>query len=136
HEVPVQGTGRNHDNGIRESLVFPEVLDVNSKDSPVARLLHREFSASELRGDAEFAAWGGYVVTSVHRHSPRSTGESETLDNEFRIFDAVTSKVVYTDTIAHETRGPVPDAFFLWNNAAYFIKDQKTLTAIKLSGKV
>ncbi len=132
-EISRVAESANRISQMHDSLVFPEIFDPGDQDSPVSRVLREEFSGPEVRGDVEFAVSGDYVALNVHRRSPRAAGESETVDNEFKICDAKSSRIVYADTIARNARGPVPDSFFLWRNVVYYIKDQKTITAVRLS---
>jgi hypothetical protein len=121
------------ESGVNAALVFPEVLNPESFDSARMRLIRHELPSEGIHGDVEYVVAAHFVAMNYHVQTQRSTEETVLLDNHFKVIDTRTRRVVYEDTVARDARAAVPDSFFLWNNTAYYIKDQKTLTAVRIS---
>ncbi len=124
--------GIQHDSINNRGLVFPEILDLESIDSPTVRLLRDKLPMKELIGNVEYLITTSFLAANYHVRSSNSAEQPPLLDNCFKILDIRNGKTVYEEVIARGSRGAVPDCFFLRNGTAYFIKDQKLLTAIRL----
>ncbi len=115
-----------------QGLTFPEILETDSIESPAIRSLRKDLRANDLLGNVEYLIASGFLLTNFHLRSKHSNGGTLSMDNYLRIYDVKTANIVYDEIIAHRSSAPVPDSFFVRDTTVYFIKDQTTLTAIRL----
>lgn len=72
---------------------------------------------------------GDWIVTGTYE--PLPSAGPPTLRQRIRVADA--EKRVLLDQIIHaEARAVVPDTFFVWDGILYFLKEQRTLVAVRL----
>ena len=114
-------------------LQFPEMAEFEDVDPRISGIMKREIPTAEIQGNIEYAVINNVVLVNYYVPSRESGDEGPSLDNHFKILDIDNKRVLFSDTIFHNARAAVPDSFFVRNGMVYYIKDQKTLTAIRLS---
>jgi hypothetical protein len=117
----------------QDGLQFPEIGEFDRIDPRIAGMMRKELPATEVRGSVEYAHMDKFLLMNYHILVREGNEERPLLDNQLKIIDAANGKVIYYDTIVHNSRAPVPDSFFVRNGTVHYIKDQKTLTAIHLA---
>ena len=117
----------------QDGLQFPEIGEFDRIDPSIAGMMKKELSAADVRGPVEYARMDKFLLMNYHIPAQESSEERPLLDNQLKIFNAVSGTVLYCDTIVHNSPAPVPDSFFVRKGTVHFIKDQKTLTAIHLA---
>lgn len=116
----------------RSALEFPESVDLGGIELHLARVMRRKVPADILNGRVELLQFGNYLMLNYHILSRESSKDASLLDNHFKIIDLKKESVVFSDILSRHSKAAVPDSFFLKGNVVYFIKDQKTLTAVRL----
>lgn len=114
------------------ALEFPDAVDINSFEPQTARAVKKELPLINIHGGIESLQTGDYLVLNYHVHSHKSSNDALRYDNHLKIIDLRNGNVAYSDLLSREVKAPVPDSFFVKANTVYYIKDQKTLTAVKL----
>ncbi len=114
-------------------FVFPQPLSESEVD--VWKIVRMEIDCTTV----EYIRIGNYLLFNAYTpHSDPALG----LKNTFYIIDSATKKKVYFDMLNEFTPYAVPDSFFVDENTGnttesfgtlYYIKERKTLVAIKLS---
>jgi hypothetical protein len=117
----------------QDGLQFPEMAELERVDPRISEMMKREFPATQMHGNVEYALVDKVLLMNYYVSSWESGDEGPSLNNHFKILDVDNNRVMFSDTIAHNVRVAVPDSFFVRNGMVYYIKDQKTLTAIRLS---
>jgi hypothetical protein len=117
----------------QDGLQFPEIGEFDRIDPRIAGMMRKELPATEVRGPVEYAHMDKFLLMNYHILARGANEKRPLLDNQLKIIDAASGKVIYYDTIVHNSPAPVPDSFFVRNGTVHYIKDQKTLTAIHLA---
>ena len=116
----------------QNGLEFPEVGELDRLDPSVSDVMKKELAAGSLHGSIEYVVTDNFLVMNYHVPSRDAEDEMPSLDNQLKIIDATNGRVLYTDTIAHRSPVTAPDSFFIRNRYVYYIRDQKTLVAVRL----
>jgi hypothetical protein len=117
----------------QNGLQFPEMAEFERLDPRISGMMKRELPTAQLHGNVEYAVVDKALLMNYYVSSQKSGNEGPSLDNHLKILNVENNRVMFSDTIAHNARAAVPDSFFVRNGMVYYIKDQKTLTAIRLS---
>ncbi len=106
-----------------------------SDDDDVNEVLTRTIDQRKLVGQPEWIRKDNLLLFNYHQLTNERRGEQALLDNCFKIVDLKKGAVVFSEILNKNVVNAVPDAFFVKDDAVYFIKEKITLTAIRLSGK-
>jgi len=117
-----------------DQLQFPEPVQADRLSGGLQSFLEREVGNKEVVGGTEYLAAGPYLIMNYHVRSRNSTPESLKLDNHLAIIDTKEGVRLFADVVSRESSAPVPDSFFVRAGFLYFIKDQRTLSALELPG--
>jgi hypothetical protein len=99
-----------------KGLQFPEPVPQPGGDP------NGESMVEEIRGN-------GWTVRSIYE--PMTSAGPLTLRQRLQVSDA--EKRILLDQVIHaEARAVVPDTFFVWNGILYYLKEQRTLVAVRL----
>jgi outer membrane protein assembly factor BamB len=123
-----QDSIKRNQNGLR----FPEAVNLDTMDPGIASVVRKEIRGKAIQGYLECAVEENQVVLNYHTESKEGADGSPLFDNHFGILDNRSGKLMYSDTIAHKCRAVVPDSFFIRGGTVYYIKDQRTLIAVRL----
>lgn len=91
-----------------------------------------EFTPNNIEDikSVEYAECEKYFIANVHAAASAITSAS--MKNSLYIIDTSTKKKVYSDVLNESTPYPAPGSFFLDGRTVYYIKERKTLVALKL----
>lgn len=113
-------------------VLFPEILEKDGVDPAVATLLHSAIGGTRLTGAIEFIREQGYLVFNYHVPEPGAGPEAPMYSNRLSVIDMHEGKRVFTAVLAGQVRAFIPDSFFVKYPYVFFVKDQTTLTAVKI----
>lgn len=116
-----------------EGFLFPQIATASETDPRIASCLRKEVSNLSLRGDIEYVQWGDLLLFNYHLQSGTQSQEALLLENQFHIIDLRNGEKRFSEVLSHKSRAPVPDSFFVKDGIVFFVKDQRTLTAIPLA---
>jgi hypothetical protein len=111
---------------------FPEILDEGTQESSIAGVVQKETKGKKAAGHVEYVREGDLLLFNYHELGRGSSSEAPLYDNRFVIVDLQRGKRVFSEVLANGLRTPVPDSFFIRLPFVYFVKNQNTLTAIRL----
>jgi hypothetical protein len=115
-------------------LVFPSTIEPEAAGTKESTMIKKELPRVGIRGNVEFLTVADHLLFDYYVANERSTGDVQTLNNYFKILDIPKGKVIYADILSRDARVALSDSFFVRGNVAYYVKNQKTLTAVKLAG--
>ncbi len=132
--------GENPDevNKLREKLLqeeyekyknyqFPEPYDVR-KLSPECRLLAERIKENELvSGIIDFVRFNDLLLLSFH-----TAADEGKLNNNFRVIEIDTGKVIFEDVVNAGITSYIPDSFFLRDNLLFLIKNKTELMVFSI----
>ena len=119
-------------NSKRKDLQFPETIVTDDVALTLGAVIGKNVPAKETEGPLEFIHVDGFTVMSFHVRATASDESAHLLDNHLKIVDGESGRVVYSEIIVRGSPATAPDSFFVRNQTVYYIKEQKTLTAVSL----
>ena len=114
---------------IGEDTLFPIPCDPHGQEKAGYAFLSR-WPINELAGALDFAGCGRYTIVAAHIKT--GSGDTTGLMHVLRVHDTESGNVVYEDTLAAAAKGLAPDAFFVQGGVLYYLRERKTLCAVKL----
>lgn len=121
----------SRENGVRQTALFPEPFDPDGIDPAVADTMVTLMERKTRIQSMEFLLHRGLLLVDFYETIP-AAHESPALTNILEIIDSKSGRVLHREAITIGAGAPAPDAFFVKDNYLYFIKNQTTLTAMKL----
>ena len=116
----------------REGFLFPEVVNKDSLTPQESAVLKKELHSLATHGDIEMIRQDGYMLMNYYRESRYSTPEALILENHFSVYNLESGNRLFSDILSTNAKAATPDSFFMRNNLAFFVKNQNTLTALRL----
>jgi hypothetical protein len=116
----------------QEAFRFPEILDANSVDPLMEAMVRKATAGTRVAGEIEYIREQGYLVFNYHVPEADTGAEAPLFSNRLSVIDMQGNKSVFSAVLAHNVKAFIPDSFFAKLPYVYFIKDQTTLTAVKL----
>ena len=110
---------------------LPEILVEDEADPALVALVRKETAGKELSGRVEYL-WQNDVLLFNFHEQKRDNKESLRLENNLIVYRLSGKKRVFADVIGRNLAAYVPDSFFVRHPFVLFIKDQKTLLALRL----
>ena len=112
-------------------VTLPEVFLEEEADAALARLVEKETKGQELSGRVEYICQNNVLMFNFHVRK-RDSAEGLKLENNLIIYRLPEKKRVFADVIGRNLTSYVPDSFFVKNPFILFIKEQRTLMALRL----
>jgi hypothetical protein len=112
-------------------IALPEVFVEEEADPVLASLVRKETKGKTLSGRVEFLLQNDRFLFNFHVLT-RDSADSQKLENHMVAYCLPEKKCIFADVIGRNLAGYVPDSFFVRYPFALFIKDQRTLTALRL----
>jgi hypothetical protein len=117
-----------------KGIVFTTPLSDLTTDQRLVAFIQQHCNFDLVRGDVEVIERNGMVLFGHHQsvESDSNAQLMNLLENHFKIIDAATGELLFTDVVNRRVIAPVPDVFFVKDDMAYYVKEQKTLVGIRL----
>lgn len=106
--------------------VGQDPLDPELPQSPVAAA----WPVDTIVGPFETAGYGMHTVAAAHVRSGQ--GAEFPFVHLLKVHDALSGKVVYEETLMAGAKGIAPDAFFIHDGMLFYIRERKTLCAVRI----
>jgi len=113
-------------------VVFPFPVDLRSEQSDLAASLRRSIREESLAGPVEVVENGPFVVCSCHEQMETSAEGRPQFHNVLRIVDQGSGRVIFAVTLNPAVTTIVPESFFVRENFLVYVKDRRTITAVRL----
>jgi hypothetical protein len=112
-------------------VMLPEIFPEDSEPA-LAALIGKETKGKEISGRIEYVCHQDALLFNFHFPMRVHIGESPSFENNFVVYRLKDKKRVFAEVIGQNLAGYVPDSFFVKHPYAFFIKDRKTLTAVRI----
>ena len=112
-------------------VTIPEPLD-DEADPIVMGCVNHATKGMEVVGGIEYAKSGGFMIFDFNVRSEGRGAEPSSLENILAVYELPGRKRIFFEVTARGLKSRVPDVFFICNETLFFVKDQRTLTAIRL----
>ncbi|MCX6142431.1 MAG: DUF4905 domain-containing protein [Ignavibacteriales bacterium] len=112
-------------------VTLPEVFVEEKADPMLVALVGKETKGKELSGRVEFVRQNDILLFNFHVQSRHNTSDPK-LENNLVVYRLPNGKRIFADVIGRNLTGYVPDSFFVRGPFVLFIKEQRTLTAVRL----
>jgi hypothetical protein len=117
-------TGRADDD-----VLFPSALDPHGPE--LSQLpMASAWPLDAIVGWIEIAPRTRHTIAAAHIAA--GSGPAQSLAQVLRIHDTASGKILYEDTLVAAAKGIAPDAFFVHDDTLYYIRERKTLCAVKV----
>jgi hypothetical protein len=113
-----------------QGTIFSELYSQKQVDSEVASIIQQITGGNALEGWKEFLLRSNILLVSYYRKENSSA--SATLENILTVYDTERREMRFNEIIVKGVQAPSPDTFFVKDEFVYFIKNQNTLTALRL----
>lgn len=117
---------------VQAKVVLPDILDVASTEPLTHSLVDKGIRGRSVVGNIEFINEHGYFLFNCHLPAKNSTEQMRTYENHFFVYRLPEGKRLFSEVVGRNLKGYVPDTFFVKRPRAFFIKDERTLTALRL----
>ena len=91
------------------------------------------YNAGTVAGPVEAVEQGELVIFDYHEISGSGPAQNALFSSFIKIVERATGTVVYTDTVSTGVQSVIPDLFFVLHDMLYYIKDRRTLVAVRLA---
>lgn len=118
-----------------EGVVFPVPVDLLADNSHGGREIQASVSTESLVGPVEAVNEDNLTVFSYHERADTAANEPPRFNRLLRILDRRTGTPVFEETLEAGVGAVVPDSFFLYNDTLLYVKDRRTITAVRLVGQ-
>jgi len=113
---------------------FPLPLEQLAADDPgLVAAVKEHYDAGTLAGPVEAVEQKGLIIFDYHDQSGQGTSEDPLFSNVVKVVERATGALVYSDTVSTGAHAVVPELFFLQHDMLYYIKERRTLMAVRLT---
>lgn len=112
-------------------FTFPVSL-MPGGDAP-GEIIGEYIRPDELIGTVEYIEHDDMLLFNYHEKNMETSSERIILKNYFKIVSIANEGLLFSETLNTNASYPIPDAFFLYDDVLFYVKDRSTLTAIPLS---
>jgi hypothetical protein len=113
-----------------QGTIFPELYNQRQVDSEAAAIVQQITGGNALECWIEYLLRDNILLVSYYRKENSSS--SAALENILIVYDIERKEKRFNETILKGVQVPSPDTFFVKDEFVYFIKNQNTLTALRL----
>jgi len=114
-----------------DTMELPVPLDQFSRDNAdLVAMVERHLSLEKITGPIGVLKYGTVIAISFHENV--GTGEKTLLNNILTLLDKRTGTAIFNEILNMNSPAIAPESFFAQHGMLYFIKELKTLTALKI----
>lgn len=113
-------------------VTLPEILSEGSLEPTMLAFVSRLTKGKGVVGNIEFIQENDILAFNYHVHAREATAQTPFYENHLFVYRYPQGTRLFSDVTSRDLKAQVPDAFFVRRRRLFFIKDQKTLTALRL----
>ncbi len=113
-------------------MTLPEIMSEGSVEPSMLAFVSRLTKGRGVVGNFEFILENNILAFNCHVRAPGAAAQTPAYENHLFVYRYPQGTRIFSDIIARDLKARVPDAFFFRRGRLFFIKDQKTLTALRL----
>ena len=110
----------------------PEIMSDDALDPSILALVNRTLKRREIAGNVEYIKQNDVLAFNYHILARTSAGQSQSFENHLFIYRLPQGTCAFSDIIGRDLKASVPDSFFVRRSRLFFVKDQHTLTTLRL----
>ncbi|MBF8295129.1 MAG: hypothetical protein HW389_1674 [Bacteroidetes bacterium] len=110
----------------------PEILTDNALDPSMLALVNRTARGKKIAGSVEYVKQNDVLAFNYHILARTPAVQSQSFENHLFVYRLPQCRCVFSDIIGRDLKAHVPDSFFVRRSRLFFVKDQHTLTALRL----
>ena len=110
----------------------PEILTDNALDPSMLALVNRTARGKKIAGSVEYVKQNDVLAFNYHILARTPAVQSQSFENHLFVYRLPQGTCVFSDIIGRDLKAHVPDSFFVRRSRLFFVKDQHTLTALRL----
>jgi hypothetical protein len=117
---------------IAPEMTLPEILSEGAVEPALLAFVSRLTKGKGAVGNTEFILEDDILAFNYHVRVPGAAAQTPFYENHLFVYRYPQGTRLFSDVTARDLKAQVPDTFFVRNRRLFFVKDQKTLTAIRL----
>ncbi|MBP1649778.1 MAG: hypothetical protein H6Q30_3223 [Bacteroidetes bacterium] len=119
----------------RNHVNFPLPLERLAIDDPdLATAVKRHSNLTTVTGPVEAVEHGRFIIFDYNGPAPRRTAQDPPLySSTVKVVERATGSLLYSDTVCTGAHGVIPELFFVQHDMLYYIKERRTLIAVRLA---
>ena len=110
----------------------PEIMSDDALDPSILALVNRTTKGKKIAGNVEYIKQNDLLAFNYHILAGTPAAQSQSFENHFFIYRLPQGTCAFSDIIGRDLKAYVPDSFFIRRSRLFFVKDQHTLTALRL----
>ena len=110
----------------------PEIMSDDALDPSILALVNRTVKRRKIAGNVEYIKQNDVLAFNYHILARTSAGQTQSFENHLFIYRLPQGTCVFSDIIGRDLKAYVPDSFFVRRSRLFFVKDQHTLTTLRL----
>jgi Domain of unknown function (DUF4905) len=121
--------------GMPHGMAFPTTVDLGQEDHGVVAQIRRSMPVQSLVGPVEVVEHDTLVIFSFHEHAGVDAHNYARFNTLLHILDRRSGAVVLREILDKEVAACVPDSFFVQEDFLFYVKDRRTITAVRLANR-
>jgi hypothetical protein len=114
--------------------LFPVPFDQLAAGQPeVASMIRNHCDVGYIPGSIEVAATNDFVILDYHVASTGGTAWETPFTSTLMVIERATGEIFHSDTIVRKGRTIIPELFFVRQDMLYYIRERRTLIAVRLA---
>jgi hypothetical protein len=110
----------------------PEIMSDDAPDPSILALVNRTAKGRKLAGNIEYIKQNDLLAFNYHILARASAVQSQSFENHLFIYRLPQGTCAFSGIIGRDLKAYVPDSFFIRRSRLFFVKDQHTLTTLRL----
>lgn len=116
-----------------EVKIRTPIFNLDEDFSEHAVVIREHCDVRTIVGPVEFLEQGSTLVFNYHQRSSSSSEEHIKVHNILKIVDRGSGTVLFDTQVHTNSSSVVPESFLVRHDMLYFVREQKTLTAVDLT---
>jgi hypothetical protein len=110
----------------------PGIMRDEALDPSILALVNRTAKGKKIAGNIEYIKHNDLLAFNYHIHARTSAIHSHSFENHLFVYRLPQGTCAFSDIIGRDLKAYVPDSFFIRRSRLFFVKDQHTLTTLRL----
>jgi hypothetical protein len=121
--------------GVPYGVVFPTTMDLGKEDHDVGAQIRRSIPVQSLVGPIEVVEHDNLVIFSFYERAGVDAQDHAQFNNLLHILDRRSGAVVLRERLDKQVAALVPDSFFVQEDVLLYVKDRRTIIAVRLANR-
>jgi hypothetical protein len=113
-------------------MTLPEILSEGSVEPAIHAFVSRLTKGKGIAGNIEFIRASDILAFNYHLRARGGAAQTPLFENHLYVYRYPHGTRLFSDVTARGLKAQVPDAFFIRRRRLFYVKDQRTLIALRL----